>query len=149
MPPVIGWTAATGRLGSEAGVLFLILFLWQFPHFWAIAWLYRQDYARAGLQMVPVQDGEGGRLTGRLMVQSCLGLLLVSLLPTMIGLAGPRYFLIALALGAMFLVAAVRFLRVPSQTRARQVLWASLAYLPVLLTVLLLDGPYLVLAGGL
>lgn len=146
LPPVIGWTAATGKLGPEAGVLFLILFLWQFPHFWAIAWLYRQDYARAGLQMVPVRDAEGGRLTGRLMVQSCLGLLLVSLLPAMIGVAGPRYFLIAIVLGMLFLAAAVRFLLLPNHTRARQVLWASLAYLPVLLTVLLLDGPYLMFA---
>jgi protoheme IX farnesyltransferase len=80
------------------------------------------------------------------MVQSCLVLLVVSLVPTAIGLAGPRYFLIALLLGAVFLTAAVRFLLLPSQERARHVLWASLAYLPVLLTVLLLDGPYLLFA---
>jgi protoheme IX farnesyltransferase len=146
LPPVIGWTAATGTIGVEASVLFLILFLWQFPHFWAIAWLYRADYARAGLQMVPVQDAEGGRLTGRLMAQSCLALLVVSLLPSAMGLAGPRYFFIALVLGVLFLATAVRFLAMPSQSRARQVLWASLAYLPLLLTALLLDGPYLIFA---
>jgi len=146
LPPVIGYVAATGRLDMGAVALFLILFCWQFPHFWAIAWLYRQDYARAGLQMLSVQDSEGGRLTGRLMVQSCLVLLVVSLIPATLGMAGPRYCLTALVLGLVFMLASVRFLLVPDQGRARQVLWASLAYLPVLLTVLLLDGPYLVLA---
>jgi len=147
LPPVIGWTAATGTLETGAGCLFLLLFLWQFPHFWAIAWLYRDDYARAGLKMVPTLDQEGGRMTGRFMVQSCIALIPVSLLPVYVHVAGPRYFWIALVLGAMFLAFAGRFLLQPSQERARHVLWASLLYLPVLLLALLWDGPFLGLAG--
>ena len=114
LPPVIGWAAATGTLELGALSLFLLLFLWQFPHFWAIAWLYREDYGRAGLKMVPLADREEGRLTGRLMVQNCLVLIPVSLGPVLMNLAGPRYFWIALVLGAGFLTFAARFLLSPS-----------------------------------
>jgi heme o synthase len=147
LPPVIGWTAATGSLESGALSLFLILLLWQFPHFWAIAWLYREDYSRAGLKMVPLVDDEQGRLTGRLMVQNCLVLIPISLGPVLAHLAGPRYFWFALVLGGVFLAFAVRFLLSPSNERARHVLWASLLYLPLLLAALLLDGPLLGMAG--
>jgi protoheme IX farnesyltransferase len=140
LPPVMGWAAASGAIGLEAGTLFLILFLWQFPHFWAIAWLYRNDYARAGLRMVPVLDRDGGHMTGRLMVHHCLVLIPASLGPVLLHMAGPRYFLGAVALGAMFLAFALRFLFQPSDRRARHMLWASLVYLPALLTLLIADG---------
>jgi protoheme IX farnesyltransferase len=148
LPPVIGVVAAGGNLDIVAGSLFLILFLWQFPHFWAIAWLYRDDYRRAGLQMLSVQDDEDGRLTGRFMVQGCLMLLAASLTPFLAGMSGPRYVLIALAAGVLFVASALRFLFMPSGQRARQVLWASLVYLPVTMTALLLDGPCLSLIGS-
>ncbi|MCS6975558.1 MAG: heme o synthase [Gemmatales bacterium] len=148
LPPVIGVLAAGGGLDFVAGILFLIVFLWQFPHFWAIAWLYRDDYRRAGLQMLSTQDSEDGRLTARFMVQGCLMLLLASLLPFLAGLSGPRYVLVVLAIGGLFIATAIRFLLAPSAERARQVLWASLVYLPVVLTALLLDGPWLILAGS-
>jgi heme o synthase len=144
LPPVLGWTAAVNGLNLEAWTLFLILFLWQFPHFWAIAWLHRHDYARAGLRMLPLRDREGGRMTGRLMVQQCLVLVLASVAPAFIGLAGPRFFWGALLAGGMFTAYAVRFLLTPSDQRARHVLRASLVYLPVIWMMLLLDGPFMV-----
>lgn len=148
LPPVIGVVAAGGELDIVAGSLFLIVFLWQFPHFWAIAWLYREDYRRAGLQMLSVQDDDRGRLTGRFMVQGCLMLLLASLTPFLTGMSGARYLFVALTVGALFAVSALRFVFMPSFERARQVLWASLVYLPVTMTALLLDGPCLSLVGS-
>ena len=147
LPPVMGWAAATGQIGAEAASLFLLLFFWQFPHFWAIAWIYKEDYAQAGLRMIPVLDREDGRMTGRLMVQNCLALVAVSLIPALFPLAGPRYVIGALAMGSIFLASAVRFLIQPSQRRARQVLVASLVYLPVVLLLLLVDGPLLLFPG--
>jgi protoheme IX farnesyltransferase len=140
LPPVMGWAAASGAINLEAGALFLILFLWQFPHFWAIAWIYRDDYARAGLRMVPVLDRGGGHMTGRLMVHHCLVLIPASLGPVLLHMAGPRYLLGAVGLGVMFLTFAFRFLWQPSDQRARHMLWASLLYLPALLLFLVLDG---------
>jgi protoheme IX farnesyltransferase len=147
LPPVMGWAAATGQVGAEAGSLFLILFFWQFPHFWAIAWIYKEDYAQAGLRMIPVLDRENGRMTGRLMVQNCLALLAISLIPALFPLAGPRYVIGALVMGSIFLACAIRFLLRPSRRRARQVLLASLVYLPIVLLLLLVDGPLLLFPG--
>jgi protoheme IX farnesyltransferase len=147
LPPVMGWAAATGEVGPEAGALFLILFFWQFPHFWAIAWMYKEDYARAGLKMVPVLDREGGRMTGRLMIQNCLALMVASMIPAALALAGPRYVIGALLMGMVFLASAVRFLAQPSRQRARHVLLASLLYLPIVLLMLLADGPLLIFPG--
>jgi protoheme IX farnesyltransferase len=142
LPPVIGWAAARGRLDWEAAGLFLILFLWQVPHFLAIAWIYRDDYARAGLRMLPVADRTGG-LTGRCMVAYCLTLLGASVLPAACGWAGWVYLLGATALGLGFLGCALGFLHTTSLRQARWVLRASLLYLPLLLALLLLDGPVL------
>jgi protoheme IX farnesyltransferase len=139
LPPVIGWTAMRGTLDREAAVLFFILFLWQVPHFLAIAWIYREDYARAGLRMLPVVD-EDGTLTGRQMVSYCLALIPVSLAPVLFGLAGPVYTLGALILGVFFLGTTLGFVRATGITQARRVLHASLLYLPVLLALLLLEG---------
>jgi protoheme IX farnesyltransferase len=139
LPPVIGWAAARGSLGAESLALFLILFLWQVPHFLAIAWIYRDEYGRAGLRMLPVVD-RGGGLTGRQMVGYCLALVPASLTPLVCGRAGLLYLTGALVLGVAFLLFALAFLRRPSLRHARGVLRASLVYLPLLLSLLLLDG---------
>lgn len=139
MPPVIGWVAVRGKIDPETVALFLILFLWQVPHFLAIAWIYREDYARAGLCMLPVLDRDGTE-TGRQMVRYCLVLIPASLVPVALGLAGPLYLIGATGLGIGFLSYAVGFVRASSNRQARRVLRASLIYLPALLTLLLLDG---------
>jgi len=140
LPPVIGWTAATGALGIEAVALFLILFLWQFPHFLAIAWIYREDYSRAGYQMLPTIDPQGAQ-TGRQAARYALALIPVGVLPAAIGLAGPGYFAGALGLGMFYLVAAVRFWFEVSDAKARSLLRASFLYLPAILLWLLLNPP--------
>ena len=139
LPPVIGWTAVTGSLDGGAVVLFLLMFLWQIPHFLAIACIYREDYARAGLLMLPVVDSKGD-ITGRQMVGYCLALIPVSLMPALWSLAGGVYISGALLLGLGFLGFALRFHRDNSVRQARHVLWASLVYLPVLLTLLIVDN---------
>ena len=138
LPPVAGWAAARGTLDVEAWVLFGIMFLWQIPHSLAIGRMYRDDYARAGIRVLPVVDGDG-RSTGAQVVGNCLALLPVALLPTLIGLAGPVYFLVALVLGLGFLWSAIGLARTRSVADARRLLFASLIYLPVLLGVLALD----------
>jgi protoheme IX farnesyltransferase len=139
LPPLIGWGAATGRLGIEAWALFLIVFLWQFPHFLAIAWIHRDDYRRAGFQMVTAHD-ERGRLTGCHAVSYALALLPAGLLPATLGLAGPWYFAGALVLGVTYALEAARFWLDASDFRARRLLRASFVYLPAILLLLLL-GP--------
>ena len=138
LPPVAGWAAARGELSLEAWVLFAILFLWQIPHSLAIAWLYRDDYARAGIQFLPVIDPDG-KDTGRPIVSHCLALLIVGFLPTAIGLAGSVYFFGAFLLGAMFLGFGIGLAISRSAKAARRLLHASLVYLPVLLLLMALD----------
>ncbi len=139
MPPVIGWAAVRGQVSDEALVLFMIVFLWQVPHFLAIAWMYREEYAHAGLCMLPVIDQTGAQ-TGQRMLTYCLTLLPVSLGPVWLGHAGWIYLLGALVLGLVFLASALAFYRGPSLKQARRVLRTSLLYLPALLLVLILDG---------
>jgi protoheme IX farnesyltransferase len=138
MPPVLGWCAVRGAVTEEAAALFLVLFLWQVPHFLAIAWMYRDEYARAGLCMLPVVD-RAGTLTARHMVLYCLVLLPASLVPLLLGAAGPLYLGGAVLLGLGFLASALRFGRHRTAGQARRVLRASLVYLPGLLALLLLD----------
>jgi heme o synthase len=138
LPPVTGWVASREGFGLGAWVLFGILFLWQLPHTLAIARLYRDDYARAGVRLLPVVDAEGTS-TERQIVTGCLALLAVSLLPTLIGLAGPIYFVGAFLLGAVFVALGLRQALSPSAGSARRVLFASLLYLPILLTLLAFD----------
>ncbi len=138
LPPVAGWAAARGDLGLGAWVLFGIVFLWQLPHTLAIARLYRDDFARAGVRLLPVVDADGAS-TERQILNGCLALLAVSLLPTLIGLAGPIYFAGAFLLGAAFVALGARQALRPSLVTARRVLFASLFYLPVLLALLALD----------
>jgi protoheme IX farnesyltransferase len=138
LPPVAGWVAARGELGVGAWVLFAILFLWQLPHTLAIARLYRDDYARAGIRVLPVVDPDGGS-TERQIVTGCLALHAAGLLPTLVGLSGGVYFFGALLLGAVFLVfGAAQALR-PSAPAARRVVIASVVYLPLLLVLMALD----------
>jgi len=139
LPPVIGWTAARGSLGAEALGLFLVVFLWQLPHFMAIAWIYKDQYGRAGLRMVPVADETGSR-TSLQMVGFCLLLVPASLSLFSMGVGGLWYGLGALLMGAAFLASTVAFAGAPSKDAARRVLRASLLYLPALLLLLLLDG---------
>lgn len=138
LPPVLGWTAAGGRLDAAAFALFAILFLWQFPHFLAIAWLYRDEYHQAGLRMLPAKR-PSARVIGLISIVYALALIPVSLLPTQVALAGDDYLLAALILGAGYLVCAVRFAVGESVRTARELLWSSLIYLPMLLLVLTWD----------
>jgi len=138
LPPVIGWAAATETLGIEAFSLFLIVFLWQFPHFLAIAWIYREDYARGGLKMLPEVDPQGA-LTGRQATIYALALIPAGLLPATIGLAGPVYFIGALVLGLLYLVAAIQFWTGVSESTARRLLRMSFFYLPLVLLLLVLN----------
>jgi len=138
LPPVTGWVAARDDLSLGAWVLFGILFLWQLPHTLAIARLYRDDYARAGVRVLPVVDGDGST-TERQIVTACLALLAVSLLPTLIGLTGGVYFAGALTLGVAFVVLGGLQALSPSTLSARRVLYASLLYLPALLALLAFD----------
>jgi protoheme IX farnesyltransferase len=136
LPPVIGWAAARQSLDAGAFVLFAILFLWQIPHFLAIAWIYRDDYARAGLPMLPVLD-PSGRLTGRQAVLHSLALLLVSLTPVAAGFGGPVYMGGAVLLGVGMAVAAFRLAVLRTVRAARALFLASVLYLPALLALLL------------
>ena len=138
LPPVTGWAAARDDISLGAWVLFGILFLWQLPHTLAIARLYQADYARAGVRLLPVIDAQGGS-TERQILTGCVALLAVSLLPTLIGLAGAVYFVGALVLGGTFAAFGVQQALAPSASRARRVLLASLLYLPVLLALLAFD----------
>ena len=138
LPPVIGWAAATGTVGVEAFVLFLIVFLWQFPHFLAIAWIHREDYARGGHKMLPCVDPEG-ILTARQAVIHSLVLVPVGLLPTVVGVAGVVYFVGSLILGLMYLAASFKFLVNRDDASARGLMKASFIYLPLVLLLLLIN----------
>ena len=138
LPPLMGWTAARNDLGTDGLALFAILFFWQIPHFLAIAWLYREEYEKAGFVMLPSVDADGSR-TGRQAVSHTLGLLTVSLLPFALRLAGQVYLLGALVLGLLFLGFAILFSRQLTRARARQLFFASILYLPLLLAVMVID----------
>ncbi len=138
IPPLMGWTAASGQLDLAAWVLFGIVFLWQMPHFYAIAWLYRADYALAGFPMLPVVDEEGER-TSRQIVAYTIGLLLVSLLTTVLGLTGAIYLFGALTLGLGFLALGLRLAASRTGSQARRLFFGSIVYLPVLLVLMVVD----------
>ena len=138
LPPLMGWTAARGHLNPEGWALFGILALWQIPHFMAIAWIYRDEYAKAGFKMLPVVDPEGRR-TGRQAFTHTIALLLVSLWPFVLGLVGPIYLTGALLLGLAFLWFAFQFSTQLSLSRARQLFYVSILYLPLLLGLMVLD----------
>jgi len=138
LPPLMGWTAARGHLSADGWALFGILAIWQLPHFMAIAWMYRDEYARAGFKMLPVLDPDGHR-TGSQAVTHTLALLPVSLCPALLKLTGPLYFIGALVLGLVFLWSAIQFSRQLTLARARQLFYVSILYLPLLLGLMVLD----------
>ena len=139
LPPVLGWAAAAGTLDQGAFALFLILFVWQHPHFLSIAWLYRDDYASAGMPMLTVLDPDG-RMTRRQMLVYSATLVPVSLYPAIIGMAGPVYFYSALALGGVFCAATLAMILQPSRLTARLLLKVSIAYLPLVFLLLVYDA---------
>ena len=131
LPPIIGWAAAENALPAQAWTLFGIMFLWQLPHFLAIAWMYREDYARAGFPMLPVLEPDG-RSTGRQAVVYAAALVPLSLAPTLMGMAGVPYFAGALVLGIAFLGLTVRFAFTRDNRDARRAFFGSIIYLPLL-----------------
>jgi len=138
IPPMIGWVAASGRLDGGAWLLFAILFFWQFPHFHSIAWMYREDYARAGILMLPVVDPEGSR-TFRQILVTAVTLLGISLLPAIFGLAGMIYFFGALVLSVMLLQVCIWAASSKTNLRAKWLMHATVAYIPVLLALMVFD----------
>ena len=138
MPPLIGYAAASGRLDAWALALFLILFVWQFPHFYAIAWMYRDDYARGGIRMLPVIEPDGESTARRIVACSIL-LIPISLIPRHLGMTGPIYAASAVAAGLGLLYIGVRLGRDRTCARARHVLLASVLYLPIVLAVMVID----------
>lgn len=139
LPPMIGWVAATGGLESGAWLLFAILFVWQLPHFFAIAWFYREDYGRAGMHMLGVDD-EDGRVTMRQIMLFTLTMVPVSLMPAISGLTGELYFYSALVLGGGLVLLGLRLVRTRTRMDARRLFVGSLVYLPCLLGLLLFDS---------
>jgi protoheme IX farnesyltransferase len=143
MPGVLGWTAVRGRLEWQTLVLFAILFVWQFPHFFSIAWLYREDYAKGGIKMLPVIE-EDGRSTARRILAYSITLIPISLLPSFMGMAGRIYLIGAVAFGLALLYFSIRlaFLGLPlnspsSKVRARHLLQATVIYLPLLFMLMM------------
>jgi protoheme IX farnesyltransferase len=138
LPPMIGWAAARGTLNAGAWMLFAILFFWQLPHFFAIAWMYRDDYARAGFQMISSDDRSGERSASQ-SVFFCMILFVVAGLPAFLGIATVFYLLAELVLGAVFVAVAMRFLKTRARSDARRLFITSIIYLPLLLGALVLS----------
>ncbi len=138
MPPLIGFAAAANALTWDAWALYAILFLWQFPHFYAIAWMYREDYQRAGIRMLPVVEPDGASTARQILIASIV-LIPVSLLPAYLSMAGLWYSIGAVAMGLFFLRAGFRVAKERTILRARGVLLASVVYLPVLYGLMLID----------
>jgi protoheme IX farnesyltransferase len=138
LPPVIGWAGASGSLSIEAWVLFAIVFVWQMPHVLAISWMYREDYERGGIRVLPVEEPDGAS-TSRQTVSYAAVLIPVTLLPTAVGLAGGLYLAGALVLGVALLALAIAFARERTAAHARRLFVASLLYLPVLWVLMLAD----------
>lgn len=139
MPPLLGWTGGSGAIGLGGWLLFALLFLWQLPHFLSIAWLYREDYRRAGMHLLTIDDPDSRR-TARQTVLWTVALLPVSLMPAAVGLGGRLYLGGAAVAGALFLVAAVAFARTPAVESAKRLLLTSVFYLPVVLGFLVADA---------
>ena len=140
LPPLMGATAATGHFAVEGLTLFALMTMWQLPHFYAIAWMHREDYAAGGLRMVSTNDATGRRTAWHALVTALI-LFPVSLLPFFVGHAGIFYAAVAGVLGIFFLVPAVQFARVPDLARARALFFFSIIYLPLVLTALAVDVP--------
>ena len=138
LPPLMGWTAAANEITLGAWALFAMQFLWQFPHFFAIAWMYREEYAKAGILMLPVVEPEG-KLTARQIVMFAIMLVPVSLAPFFFGLAGPVFLVGAILLGIWFLWASIQSARAKTKEKARRLLLVSVIYLPLLFILMVAD----------
>lgn len=138
MPPLLGWVAATGEYGLMPGLLFAVQFMWQFPHFWAIAWVADNDYGRAGYHLLPLRSGRN-RASALFILVSTILLVPVSLLPVYFGLGGTMTFVVTLGMGAVLLAQAFRLYRTCQDKHARQVMFGSFIYLPVIQLVLMID----------
>lgn len=138
LPPVIGWTAVTNEVTLGAVLLFAVLFFWQMPHFFSLAWMYRKDYARAGYKMLTVVDSSGTRTCNQILTFSCL-LVVTSILPTALGYSGILYLAVAVLLGIGFIGSELQFRARRSNESARRVFFASLIYLPLLLLIMVVD----------
>jgi protoheme IX farnesyltransferase len=138
MPPLMGWTAAANEVSIGAWALFALLFLWQFPHFLAIAWMYRDQYAKARILMLPVVD-QTGRITGRQIILFAIMLVPVSLAPFFLGISGVVFLVGASLLGFWFLFESIRAGRAKTVVQARRLMLASVLYLPLILVLLVLD----------
>lgn len=139
IPPMMGWTAATGVLSIEAIALFAILFIWQMPHFLAIAIMYKNDYAAGGFVMLPNEDNENLSMTTRQILLYGLAMIPVSIVPSMVGLCGPAYFTAAVLLGIAYLTFGVSVAATRSRTDAKKLFFASIIYLPLLLAAMMFD----------
>jgi len=139
MPPLMGWTAAANEITIGAWALFVLLFLWQFPHFLAIAWMYREQYAKAGILMLPVVEPEG-KITARQIVMFTIMLVAISLAPFFLGFAGVVYLIGASILGLWFLMESIQTARAKSVEKARRLLMVSVLYLPLIFGLLVLDN---------
>lgn len=137
LPPMIGWAAARDQIDAGAWSLFALMFFWQLPHFFAIAWMFREDYTRAGFRMISTDDPSGQKSASQ-SVFFCIMLLIFAGLPAFVGLTTLTYLIGELTLGGLFILVAMRFLRAPDRTRARQLFFASIIYLPLLLIDLVL-----------
>ena len=138
LPPMMGWTAATGEMSAAAWALFAILFIWQVPHFMAIAWLYRDDYRKGGFQMLPMVDPDGSRTSGQAILYT-VALIEVSLAPSFLGVTGVTYAVGALVVGLVFLRAAIKFGKIRDRSSAKGLFVASIIYLPILLGLMMID----------
>jgi protoheme IX farnesyltransferase len=138
LPPVMGWTAVRSEITLEAWVLFAILFFWQMPHFFSLAWMYRKDYARAGFKLLTVDDVDGFRTSRQILLYSVV-LVPASIVTSVVGLTGPLYLISAVVLGSAFLYLALRFAGSLSSLRSRRLFFASLVYLPLLFFLMALD----------
>ena len=138
IPPMIGWVAASGRLDKGAWLLFLILFFWQFPHFHAISWMYREDYARAGIQMLPVVDRDGTRTFRQIIITAAM-LVGVSVLPAVLGLTGVLYFFGALVLSTALVQVCLWAAAEKTNVRAKWLMHATIIHIPVLLGLMVYD----------
>ncbi len=138
LPPLMGWTAATGELGAGGWSLFAILFFWQLPHFMAIAWLYREEYSQAGFRMLSGRDPDGRRSASSA-IRNSIALIFVSIVPFLQGISGRIYLSVALVFGGLFLIQAIRFALLLNAMSARRLFFASIFYLPILLAALVMD----------
>lgn len=138
LPPVAGWAAVRGSIDAPAWVLFAIIYVWQLPHTLAIAQLYREDYTRAGIHLLGIEDADGRGTAGQVVINT-LALMVVALLPTFLGFAGVTYMVVALALGGLLLSSGFQFASRPDAVGARRVMIASLIYLPALMLLMVLD----------